>query len=208
MQFIKLKILSLILALNFSSVLVLAEEHGAPKEGSESSEPAKEGEGEKKSAGSQSDREWAKRLTNIQKHSAKIEETTKELQSLIREKEHAPVEELEKIQAKFKELKELIAKYNSEKDELKYRYPEEGALIDRRYLPIRDPSLEELNHDTNLSLELKKTKKKIDKKYATFTGKMASPTQNAKSPVVEPTADKKVESESDAAESKKLILSK
>jgi DNA repair ATPase RecN len=207
MQFINLKILSLILALNLSSVLVLAEEHGAPKEGSESSEPAKEGEGEKKSAGSQSDREWAKRTTSIQKYSAKIEETTKELQSLIREKEHAPVEELEKIQVKFKELKEIISKYNAEKEELKYRYPEEGALIERKYLPMKDRALEELSNDTNFGLELKKTKKKIDKKYATFTGNDSRPKKEEK-PLSEPSTDKKNEHEDEEAGPKRLMLSK
>ena len=178
MLYIKIKILFFTLGLVFIlNAQVVAEEKPA-----ESSEAP---------SGDQADREWAKRTSKLNIHESKIKDLTKKLQAMIQNKNSnskmidekgQPVDLISQIAASHKELKDTVGMYNKEKDELKYRYPEEGQLIERRYVPLRPQSLEQIEKEIGIDAELSKTKIKIDKKYATFVGDTVVPPPKIEKP--------------------------
>ncbi len=165
----------------FAGQWVRAEEGGeAPAaEGEAAAGEAAEGEAAKPSPGAGADREWAKRQSKLNVHEAQIKDLTKKVQGLIRLKNTGgaavddkgnPIDLLASIAENHKKLKETIAEYSVEKAEMKYRFPEEGVLIERRYVPMREQSLEQIELEMGLDGDLIATKKKIDKKYGSFMG--------------------------------------
>lgn len=171
MQFTKHKSLILLTSLFISLVYMRAQavsEPAASEQGAASAE-----------ASGTSDREWAKRTSKINVYETKMSDLTKKIKNLILQKnanqkvvdeKGQPVDALKSMAALHAELKKTVADYNKEKAELKYRYPEEGALIERRYLPLRPQTLQQIENEIGIDAELTKTKKKIDKKYSSFTG--------------------------------------
>lgn len=170
----------------------LARAETGEKEGAAESTPK---------VGGGADREWAKRSSKINVYETQIKEATRRLQDLIRaknEKRHAvdekgnPVDLLQEITATHKELLAAVKNYNTEKAELHYRFPERGALIERRYVPFREQSVEQIEKEMGLDGELTKIKKKIDKKYSTFTEEStteAPPKVQPRAPTVKKTKD-------------------
>ena len=125
------------------------------------------------------DREWAQRKTKLNIYEAKIKDYTKEIQRFIYfkntntaaiDEKGKPINVLQAIAETHRKLKEATEGYNKEKEELKYRFPEEGMVIERRYVPMRFQSVEQIEKEMGLDGELTRTKKKIDKKYLTFMG--------------------------------------
>jgi len=123
------------------------------------------------------DREWAKRTTKLNILQTKRGEFTKQIQNyieikktkrIIKDEKGNSLDVLEQIAEAHRKLKEVVADYNKEKAELKYRFPEEGALIERRYMPLRVQTLEQIEREMGLTGELTKAMEKIAKKYATF----------------------------------------
>lgn len=130
-----------------------------------------------KPEGESSDREWAKRTTKLNIYEAKISELNKKIQAMIKSKNNntvalddkgKPIDVLATISSSHSELKKTVQDYNQARGELKYRYPEEGARIERRYVPLRAQSIEQIEKEIGLDSELTVTKKKIDKKYEVF----------------------------------------
>lgn len=155
---------------------VEGEEAGVPAGGKALGAAVKEGTAE---GGNDSDREWAKRTTKLNIYETKMKELNKKIQQMIKAKNNnvqaldekgKPVDVLETITTAFSDLKKTVKDYNAERDELKYKYPEEGARIERRYVPLRAQSIEQIEKEIGLNGELTRTKKKIDKKYAPFVG--------------------------------------
>lgn len=175
MPFIRLKTNKLIFIIVF---LLSAVAFAAGGGGDE--EKAADGEAKPDNkATSQADREWAKRTSKLNVYETKAKDLNKQLQDLIQKKKSGgkavnekgePVDVLGEIVKAHAALKNTVHEYNIEKSELKYRYPEEGVVIDRRYVPLREQSLEQIENDMGLDAELTKTKAKIDRKYASFVG--------------------------------------
>lgn len=196
MPFIKTKKLILpiiVLSQIAATTKIYAEEKA--EGGEEEAKPAASAEGS-----SNSDREWAKRQTKLNVLETKMKDLTKELEHLIHikntggaavDEKGKPIDVLETIAGSYKKLKQTVEEYNTEKSELKYRFPEEGARIERRYVPLRVQSLEQIEKNSGLDGELTRTKMKIDKKYATFVGDtLAKPPPRA--PAAESTLKDKV----------------
>ena len=77
------------------------------------------------------------------------------------------------------ELNKVVREYNTIRRELKYKFPKKNDQTMRRYLPMREVSLEEVATQTGIDGILDRVKKKIDKKYKKFTlsekGKLEDP---------------------------------
>ncbi len=153
--------------------------HEAPKEGGEGEGAAEGGEGAAKPAGNGADREWAKRTTKLNVYESKMKELNRKIMEMIEAKKgsHAaldekgkPIDPLEIISTSFTELKTTVKSYNEEREQLKYKFPEEGVVIERRYVPQRVQTLEQMEKEIGLNGELSLTKRKVDKKYETFMG--------------------------------------
>lgn len=113
------------------------------------------------------DREWARRITSLNKLEARIKDDAGKLQSAINAK-NSGQGPLKPITQSYKDLVRSMNKYNHEKEVLKYKYPEEGEMIERRYLPMRPKPLTEYETGSGLNEELTELKDKISRTYAPF----------------------------------------
>ena len=123
-------------------------------------------------------KEWYKRTQKLKAIETRIKEQNKTLQGLIKNKnngqkivkqekgEHLDI--LEVIVTQHRELAKSHAEYDAERKEIKYRYPGGADLVERRYLPLRAPTIEQLEKEMGLDGELSLLRKKIDTKYASF----------------------------------------
>lgn len=132
------------------------------------------------------DREWAMRITRLNKLEARIKADKVDLQAAVKAKDSGQsfildsngkkMKVLPQIIHAYKDLMKSMNEYNHQKEILKYRYPEEGAVIDRHYVLMHKKSLHDYETQSGLDLELSRIKKKIDHKYAPFTKHKIKPT--------------------------------
>lgn len=175
MPFIKFSVIGLSFIIGCGA-LTFASEGGGEAEGKEAEEGAST---QSASPGSGADREWAKRKSKLNVYETQIKELTKKIQHLIQMKnaksvpldeKGKPIDVLETIVVTHKKLKEAVDDYNKEEAEMKYRFPEEGTLVERRYVPMRMQTLDQIEREIGLNGELTRIKKKIDSKYAAIVG--------------------------------------
>lgn len=126
-------------------------------------------------SGGGADREWARRITSLNKLEARIKDDAGKLQAAINAK-NSGQGPLKPITQSYKDLITSMDKYNHEKEILKYKYPEEGEMIERRYLPMRPKPLTEYETGSGLNAELTELKNKISRTYAPFLDEPPKPT--------------------------------
>ena len=124
-------------------------------------------------------KEWYKRTQKLKAIETRIKEQNKTLQNLIKNKNNGQrivkqekgnhLDILEVIVTQHRELAKSHKEYDEERKEIKYRYPGGADLVERRYLPLRAPTIEQLEREMGLDGELTLLRKKIDTKYAHFT---------------------------------------
>jgi hypothetical protein len=213
-QFSRILILTVFInAVQAWSISVLAQESSEPEK--------KEGEGAAAPAGgtkSNADREWAQRTSKLNIQDQKIKDATAKLQKLIqaknsgqkiRDEKNVEVNVLDEITTTYKELKTNVDEYSVGKDELRFRFPEEGVVIERQYVPLRLKSLDEIEREIGIEGTLVRLKNKTDKKYEVFIGvqpeNVEPATKVSRSTTI---VDKKNKSDIDEKPKKKLKLSK
>ena len=64
------------------------------------------------------------------------------------------------------------------KDQIKYRFPAKGDALDRRYVPMRVQSVEQMEEDVGIDAELTMLRRKINDKYKPFLTKELSVKQD------------------------------
>ncbi len=131
------------------------------------------------------DREWAVRITRLNKLQARIQSDKKTLLSAIvakRSGNHYVISNskkigvLKEIVKSYKDMMHSMDQYNHQTEILKYEYPEEGAAIDRHYLLMHKKPLHEYETQSGLEGELTALKNNIDKKYEPIMGRPLKPT--------------------------------
>ncbi len=171
----QLYIIVIVTILSSSLTLIsFAEESTEPekKEGEAGAAPAE-------APSSNADKEWAQRTSKLNILDQKIKDETTKLQKLIqaknsgqkiRDEKNVEVDVLGEITKTYKELKTNVDEYVVGKDELRFRFPEEGVVIERRYVPLRLKSLDEIEREIGIDGTLIRLKNKSDKKYEVFIG--------------------------------------
>ncbi len=171
-----------------------------------------EGKGESRNDGS--DREWAKRTTRLNVLEARIKELNKNIGLYIKAKNGGypmldekgnKIDVIPKIAESHKELLKTNEDYLHAKSELKYRFPEEGAFIERKYVPLRVQTIEQIEKEVGINGDLTRTKKLIDKKYETFVG--PKPVEAPKQYSPNSTLKKTHAKDGEAPESQRIKLS-
>lgn len=87
---------------------------------------------------------------------------------------------------KHKELQTAIVDYNKTRNELQYKFPKKNDMTNRRYLPFREQTLDEIENETGMDGILTRVKSKMDQKYKVFVLKneksedVANPKEEAK----------------------------
>lgn len=124
--------------------------------------------------------EWYKRTQKLAALETRMKDETKSLQALIssknggvrmvKDEKGGQADILETIVKNHKNLIETYKKFEEEKIEVKYRYPGEGDLVERRYMSTRPPTLEQIEKEMGLEGELNSLSKRIETKYSKFVG--------------------------------------
>ncbi|MCB0355689.1 MAG: hypothetical protein KDD40_01710 [Bdellovibrionales bacterium] len=104
----------------------------------------------------------------------KIRESKANIKARLKALDHTKDKEKKKelydsLVAEHEELKKNIKDYNKIRQELKYKFPQKNDQTQRRYLPMREMSLKEIETESGLDGLLNRVKKKMDKKYKKFT---------------------------------------
>lgn len=126
---------------------------------------------EKPAAETSSAPEYNKKLSELTSLENKVKESRAVIQDLIqhknatsnREKKHEIVEQMIE---RHRQLIDEIKRYNEARHQLKYRFPEKDDSTERRYLPLKEQSLEQMEQEMGLDADLTRVKKMVDKKYA------------------------------------------
>lgn len=133
-----------------------------------------EGEGKKGAAPlSKDQREFNEKTQRLNSLGTRIEESDKQFKELVQHKQHEKDQkEIERI---IKQMNEVVKdrnksaeEYNRLKSEIAQRYPNQGLPVNRRYETQGKKTVEEMEGAAGLDELLTRTKKIIDKKFATF----------------------------------------
>lgn len=119
--------------------------------------------------------EYSKKVSKLNSVKSRIEIAEEQIQQLIKAKSQSDSEEkkreiIRQMVTAHNDMKKDIEEYNRLRAEVKYRFPNKGEDIERRYVAIGQRSLEELERGSGLDQVLDKTKAKIEKKYRSFQG--------------------------------------
>ncbi|MEO0336407.1 MAG: hypothetical protein AAF202_08430 [Pseudomonadota bacterium] len=102
-----------------------------------------------------------------------ISELEKEFRKLIMQKNQTEDPMTQKpLVKRMKEIKperdRAVDRYNEIKETIKYRFPDKGRALTRRYAPMQKKSMKQLEKPTRLRQELTNVKQMMDEKYKTF----------------------------------------
>ena len=75
---------------------------------------------------------------------------------------------MEEIKTIHKELNKNIIAFNKATKELRYRFPDEGILTERKYIQLQEKTINQIEEEIGLSTDLKRLRAKVDKKYKPF----------------------------------------
>ena len=137
--------------------------------------PKSEGEGDKAviPALPKDEKEFYEKTSRLNLLSSRIAEAEKKFQAMVHEKAEEKTSE-----GKQRLIKEMVAitqernksadEYMKLKSEISLRYPNKGEHLNRRYQIQGKKSLEEMEGAAGLDELLTRTKKVVEKKFATF----------------------------------------
>ncbi len=160
---------------------------------------SQEGEGQKDtSAVSRDSMEYYKKEGRLNSLKSKIEETEKAFKQNLEAKNRTKDPEEKKrfanaLTAIAKERNAYVRELSEIRAELKYRYPNKGEDIDKRFVPKEERTVQQMEAASDLDLKLSEVKEDVDRKYKVLM------------PKEEPQAETFVPTQSIPVESKKKL---
>lgn len=180
------------LSLNLIAVLIFFTSPGLAEEGG--------GEEAKNASGgiSKDSIEYYKKEGRLNSLKTKIEEAEKAFKQNLEAKNLTKDPEEKKryanaLMAIAKERNAFVRELSEIRAELKYRYPNKGEDIDKRFVPKEERTVQQLEDASDLDIKLSEVKEDVDKKY------------KALMPKEEPVAEQYVPTQSAPVESKKKL---
>ncbi len=162
-------------------------------------------------------REYAKQQSKLNQYESQLKGYQKSLADLIKAKQQGykkiksssdskeEIDVLDAIVEKHNLLTEAHDNYEKQRKLLKYRFPGKGDQIERRYMPLRPPSLKQVEREIGLNGQLTELKVKTDRKYAQFRKSAEKELDSAEKKKAYKT--KKKPSEAESKDKKRLKLS-
>lgn len=147
--------------------------------------------------------EWTRTVNRLNQLEAQMREDRGALQSLIdlkkrRKAAKVPIsgaadgrDLLEEIVQAHKTYQDSVDRYNSERRNLKYRFPGEGDIIERRYMVIQEKSVEEVGREIGVDGDLTHLTRIIEQHYKAFVEEEAgTASPNARPTIRRPASGK------------------
>jgi hypothetical protein len=132
--------------------------------------------------------EYSKKEARLNTLKSRIDEANESFARTLERKAHTKVpkrqhEFADRLAEIAKERNQWVTEYTSLRQELKYRYPNKGQDIDKRFVPAKEKTAEELEQSAEIDVLLTTIKRRVDKKYAPFMPKEEETAQ----PLIPPT---------------------
>lgn len=128
--------------------------------------------------GAAGDEAYQKAISKLNQLQSSIETSKANLKSLIKAKNEwgkksiAPgttkADLVRQIKENHDELKKQQKEYAEKRNEVRFKFPAQGNVIERRYMPIGVQTLEDVEQEMGLDGELTNVKRKIIHKYQHF----------------------------------------
>ena len=115
-------------------------------------------------------------VTQMNTYQSRVNELKKEIRKIIllknstknKEEQLQYIEQMEALQVSLKSDTEA---YNRIRKTMILRFPGKGKITKRRYLPLKDQSIDEIESEMGLDAQLSAVKGKIENKYREFNEK-------------------------------------
>lgn len=137
--------------------------------------------------------EYSKKEARLNTLRSRIEESNTSFAKTVEAKNHSKDpkhqrELAETLAAIAKERNKWVSEYTELRQELRYRYPNQGKEIDKKFAPNREKTAAELENSAEIDMQLTALKHKIEKKYAPFMPKEEAEAAPISSPTPNPEA--------------------
>lgn len=125
------------------------------------------------SPGEKEYREKSQKLNSLESKIGELEAT---FQALVKANSETTdknkrLDLVEKMKAVKQEHDETVDKYTDLRDEVRFKFPDKGKTIMRRYAPMQKKSMQQLEKRSTLDGDLTKAKKAAEKAYRPFIRK-------------------------------------
>jgi TolA-binding protein len=116
---------------------------------------------------------YNERILELNSLETQISTLEKEFRVLIKKKNQTDdPKQIKPLVKRMKEIKperdQAVDRYNEIKEEIKYRFPDKGRALIRRFAPMQKKSMKQLEKPTRLREDLTTVKQLVDQKYKTF----------------------------------------
>ena len=164
MQFLKVSVVVLLIC----SLLIAPQTFASGEGGGESNE-AKAGLAEKSDAEIAAAR-YSKKLSEVGSLENRVREGRAAVQALIKSQRSTvereqQVQIVEQIKERHQQLKTDIEKYNAARADLIYNFPGKADATERKYMPLRTQSVQQMENEMGLDADLTRLKVELDQKY-------------------------------------------
>lgn len=125
------------------------------------------------SPGEKDYREKAQKLSSFETKAGELEA---QFEELVKHKnaahdKHAALEIIERMKEIKKERDEIVEKFNTVRDEIRFKFPDKGRAVMRRYAPMQKKTVEQLEKRSTLDADLSNAKESADRVYRPFIKK-------------------------------------
>lgn len=123
--------------------------------------------------GTPGEREYREKSQKLVSLENKVGELEARFQDLIKAKDSVKgkskkLELIEEMKTVMQERDETVEKFNKLRDEIRFKFPDKGKTVVRRYAPMQKKTFEQLEKRSTLDTDLSRAKKAADKVYRPF----------------------------------------
>ncbi len=122
---------------------------------------------------SPSEKEYRSKTQKLNSLETKVGELETRFQALVKTKSEARDKDtklvlIEQMKTVKKEIDEAADKYNELRDEVRFKFPDKGRALVKRYAPMQKKTMQQLEKRSTLDTDLTKAKKAAEKAYRPF----------------------------------------
>lgn len=186
MRFLKVKVCALVLSALFTASAAFAAGGGGGESSAGKESPVEKSDAEIAAA------RYSKKLSEVGTLENRVREGRAAVQALIKTQRSTAEREqqvqiVEQIKERHQQLKIDIEKYNTARAELIYNFPGKADATERKYMPLRTQSVQQMENEMGLDADLTRLKAEIDQKFKSTELKEQEEVQLKRQPAADST---------------------
>ncbi len=129
-------------------------------------------------------REWAAHEVSLRTQVGKIREKEGKIAEIIHEKDKEKDDEkrthlLTELAKEYKELQKLYKDLDEEKRDVRFKHPDQGLEVERKYQSYKIKSIEDIETEVGTEGKLSRLKMKVIRKYGSSLDEPSTPVEKA-----------------------------